>query len=94
MILERPSLSLILVLSRQRKAHSVEIRIGIENSARELNFETNQSAADVEKVVNDSLESGIARFVDDRDRVILVNATKITFVEIGEEAQRRVGFVA
>ncbi|KAB1643459.1 DUF3107 domain-containing protein [Gulosibacter chungangensis] len=72
----------------------MEIRIGVENSAREINFETNQSAAEIEKIVTESLESGVARFVDERERVFLVNAAKITFVEIGEESQRRIGFVA
>lgn len=72
----------------------MEIRIGVENSAREISFESNQSASDIEKIVSDALDSGIARFVDDRERVILVNPAKITFVEIGEESQRRIGFVA
>ncbi len=72
----------------------MEIRIGLENSARELSFETNQSAEEVEQIVRDSSESGVARFTDDRERVFLVNAEKITFIEIGTESQRRVGFVA
>jgi len=74
----------------------VELRIGILHSPRELSFETNQTAADVEKALADAVASdnGIARFTDDKDRVYLVNAEKIAFVEIGEESQRRVGFVA
>ncbi|MGO1542735.1 MAG: DUF3107 domain-containing protein [Gulosibacter sp.] len=85
---------LVLYLPDLVKGALVEIRIGVENSPREISFESNQSAADVEKIVTESLESGIARFVDDRERVILVNSAKITFVEIGEETQRRIGFVA
>lgn len=74
----------------------MELRIGILHSPRELSFETNQTAADVEKALAEAAASdnGIARFTDDKDRVYLVNAEKIAFVEIGEESQRRVGFVA
>lgn len=76
------------------KGAPVEIRIGIEHSAREITFESNQSAAEIETLLTDAFKSGVARFVDDRERVFLVNAEKITFLEIGEETQRRIGFVA
>lgn len=74
----------------------MELRIGILHSPRELTFETNQSAEEIEKSVSRALESesGVVRFTDDRERVILVNAAQIAFVEIGEEAVRRVGFTA
>ncbi|QUY62004.1 Hypotetical protein [Gulosibacter molinativorax] len=94
MILESRSVGWCSTAQDLVKGAPVEIRIGVENSPREISFESNQSAAEVEKIVTDSLESGVARFVDDRERVILVNSAKITFVEIGEESQRRIGFVA
>ncbi|MFD2758418.1 DUF3107 domain-containing protein [Gulosibacter faecalis] len=74
----------------------MELRIGILHSPRELSFETNQTASEVEKALEQAIasENGVARFTDDRDRVYLVNTEKIAFVEIGEESQRRVGFVA
>lgn len=74
----------------------MELRIGILHSPRELTFETNQSAEEIEKSVSRALDSevGVVRFTDDRERVILVNAAQIAFVEIGEETVRRVGFTA
>lgn len=74
----------------------MELRIGILHSPRELTFETNQSAEEIEKSVSRALESesGVVRFTDDRERVTLVNAAQIAFVEIGEETVRRVGFTA
>lgn len=74
----------------------MELRIGILHSPRELTFETNQSAEEIEQSVSHALESesGVVRFTDDRERVILVNAAQIAFVEIGEETVRRVGFTA
>lgn len=70
----------------------MELRIGILHSPRELSFETNASSAEVEQLVTDG--DSIIRFEDDRQRVYLVNREQIAYVEIGEEAARRVGFVA
>lgn len=70
----------------------MEIRIGILHSPRELTFETDATAAEIEERVADTGE--VVRFTDDRGRVILVNRSVLAYVEIGEETQRRVGFVA
>ena len=70
----------------------MELRIGILHSPRELSFETNASSAEVEQLVTGG--DSIIRFEDDRQRVYLVNRERIAYVEIGEEAARRVGFVA
>lgn len=71
----------------------MEIRIGIQHTARELTFETNSTAADIEQLVADG-GGPMIRFTDERDRVILVNREHLAYVELGEETQRRVGFVA
>lgn len=70
----------------------MELRIGILHSPRELTFETNATAAEVQDLL--AGDGPMVRFVDDRERVYLVNREQIAFVEIGEETQRRVGFVA
>ncbi len=74
----------------------MDIRIGIINSPRELSFESDQSAADIEKVVATALETDakFIRFVDDKGRVFLVPAQSLAYVEVGSELSRRVGFVA
>lgn len=74
----------------------MDIRIGIINSPRELNFESDQSAADIEKVVATALESDakFIRLVDDKGRVFLVPVDTFAYIEVGSEASRRVGFVA
>ena len=74
----------------------MDIRIGITNSPRELNFETDQSAAEIEKVVATALD-GDAKFirvVDDKNRVYLVASETVAYIELGSESSRRVGFVA
>lgn len=74
----------------------MELRIGILHSPRELTFETNQTAKEIDTMVYNALDSdrGVIRFTDDRERIILVNTAQIAYVEIGEEAVRRVGFTA
>ncbi len=74
----------------------MEIRIGIINSARELSFETNQPAAEIEKAVSDALENEakIIRLADDAGKVYLVPSATLAYIEVGSEKTRRVGFVA
>lgn len=74
----------------------MELRIGILHTPRELSFETDATAAEIEQLIADAAAAGspVVRFTDDRNRVFLVNREQLAFVEIGEETQRRVGFVA
>lgn len=74
----------------------MDIRIGIANSPRELNFESSQSPADIEKIVADALD-GDAKFIkltDDKGRIYLVPTASFSYLEVGPESSRRVGFVA
>lgn len=76
--------------------NSVDIRIGIANSPRELSFETLQSAADVEQIVSSALESD-AKFIklsDDKGKVYIIPTASFSYLEVGTETSRRVGFVA
>lgn len=73
----------------------MEIRIGIQNVAREINFETEMSKDDVtEKVraaVNDKAN---LELTDNKGGTIIVPANVLGYVEIGESTARRVGFIA
>jgi len=74
----------------------VEIRIGLANTPRELSFESEESAEAVKKTVTDALESGTSHlsFVDSKGNSYVVPTAGITFVEVGTDQSRRVGFVA
>ncbi|MGF3056613.1 DUF3107 domain-containing protein [Microbacterium sp. YY-01] len=74
----------------------MEIRIGIINSGRELNFETSQTAADVQANVAEALERGAPHITltDTKGATYIVPTAHIGFVELGSEESRRVGFVA
>ncbi len=74
----------------------MDIRIGITNSPREINFESSQSASEIEKVVATALESSAKFFklVDTRGTIYFVPIESFGYLEIGSEESRRVGFVA
>lgn len=74
----------------------MEIRIGIANTGRELNFETSQGAEDVKKAVADALGAGapFVSFEDVKGNSYLVPSASLAYVELGSEEARRVGFVA
>jgi len=74
----------------------VDIRIGITNSAREINFESSQSAGDIEKIVSTALDakSSYISLKDDKGKVYLIPTGALGYVEIGSDTSRRVGFVA
>lgn len=74
----------------------MEIRIGIANTPRELSFESTQSADAVTTTIQRALESdeSSVTFVDVKGNTYIVPTAGITFVEVGTEESRRVGFVA
>ena len=74
----------------------MDIRIGIANSPREINFESSQSSAEIEKIVATALESD-AKFVslkDDKGKLYIVPTAALAYLEVGSEESRRIGFVA
>ncbi|QHC66147.1 DUF3107 domain-containing protein [Rathayibacter oskolensis] len=74
----------------------MEIRIGIVNTPRELNFESSMSVSEVEKTVTTALEAGtkVLRLRDEKGKIYIIPTETIAFVEVGSEESRRVGFVA
>lgn len=74
----------------------MEIRIGIQNSPRELSFESNESAADLQKTLSAALESSapLLSLSDAKGVMYLVPTASIAYVEVGADSSRRVGFVS
>lgn len=72
----------------------VEIKIGVTDSPRELVISSDQTPADVEKVVSAALskESDVLNLTDQKGRKYLISAARIAYVEIGVADARRVGF--
>ncbi|WP_022900640.1 DUF3107 domain-containing protein [Humibacter albus] len=74
----------------------MEVRIGIVNAPRELNFESTQSSAEVEAAVSAALGSGAGTLElrDEHGSLFIVPTAGIAYVQVGSEESRRVGFVA
>ncbi len=74
----------------------MDIRIGIANTPREINFESSQSADEVEKTIGEALSAGtpFVKLADAKGKVYLIPTASLAYVEVGSETSRRVGFVA
>ncbi|MFY8168598.1 MAG: DUF3107 domain-containing protein [Candidatus Nanopelagicus sp.] len=70
-----------------------EVKIGISDSTHELNFECESTQSEVIAKVNEAIKSsGVLALSDTKGREVLVPASKISYVEVGESSDRRVGF--
>lgn len=78
------------------KGFTLDIRIGIQNSPREISFDSADSHADLEKSITSAIESkaAVVSFTDSKGVTYLVPTSTISYVEIGAESARRVGFVS
>lgn len=72
----------------------MEIRIGIQNVAREIVIETEMGADDVAAAVAAAVEGATLDLTDVKGRRVVVPAGALGYVDIGEESKRRVGFGA
>jgi hypothetical protein len=79
-------------MQQTRKA-TMDVRIGIQNVAREIVIESAEDAEVLATRVSDALSAGgELRLTDSKGRLMLVPVTGIAYVEIGVEEARRVGF--
>lgn len=73
----------------------MEVKIGVSDSPRDLAFNSSQTPDEVEALVKAAISKGGAELLsltDDKGRRILVQASKITYIEIGAADKGRVGF--
>ena len=72
----------------------MEVKIGVSDSPRDLVFNSAQTPDEVEALVKAALGNGgeLLSLTDDKGRRILVQASKITYIEIGAADKGRVGF--
>ncbi|GAA4808130.1 DUF3107 domain-containing protein [Nocardioides caeni] len=73
---------------------TVEVKIGVQQSARELVIETDQTNEDVAALVKDALatEAGVLTLTDTKGKVTVVPTAKLAYVEIGRSSSGQVGF--
>ena len=71
----------------------MEIKIGIQNVAREVTVDTDESAADIEKRLAQAItDGGMLAIADAKGRKVLVPAAAIAYLDLGQDKARPVGF--
>lgn len=73
----------------------MEVKIGVVHTAREIVFDSPQTAEEVTAAITKALkDESLLSLEDDRGRQVLVPAERIAYVELGVPAARRVGFAS
>ena len=71
----------------------MEVKIGVQNVARELSIEIDQTAAEVQQAVREALnDNGVLSLTDTKGREVIVPASALAYVQVGESEKGRVGF--
>ena len=72
----------------------MEIKIGVQNVAREITVQTTASAAEVEKALQAALSTpnGVFRLAGESGTTILIPASAVAYLDLGQEHARQVGF--
>lgn len=71
----------------------MEVKIGVQYSARELVLESGQSAEEIDALVTDAIKNdSVLKLTDTKGRTVMVAAAKISYVELGSPNERRMGF--
>jgi hypothetical protein len=70
-----------------------EIRIGITDAPQELHIESELESEKVIALVTSAIDSGKSiTLTDVKGRITVIPNGKISFIEVGESAERKVGF--
>ena len=73
----------------------MEIKVGVIHTPREIVLESEESASDVEAAFADAIKNdSVLTLTDEAGRKVLIPAVRVAYLEIGQEAVRRVGFGA
>ena len=71
----------------------MEVKIGVQNVAREITLESSQTADEIAALVDQAVASGgTLRLTDNKGRTVVVPTGVLGYVEAGADAERRVGF--
>ena len=82
-------------MAKKDNESKTSVRVGISDTVQELHFETHLEAAKVVQLANEAISAGKTFEVTDiKERVILVPAGKISYIEIGDATDQKVGFTS
>ncbi len=73
---------------------TVEVKIGVQHTARELVIETEETNEGVAAKVSEALgaDNGVLTLTDVKGKVLVVPVAKLAYVEIGRSTSGQVGF--
>jgi hypothetical protein len=75
------------------KGFPVEVKIGVQNVAREIVLESDQSPEEVEALVNTALTAGgVLNLVEASGRRVMIPVATIGYVDVGASKKGSVGF--
>lgn len=72
----------------------MEIKIGVQNVAREIVIDASGSESEIEAAVEAALRGESLDLRDEKGRRVIVPAGALGYVDLGEPARGRVGFGA
>lgn len=73
----------------------MEIRIGVQNVAREVSLETDATAEEITAQVEEALKNSTTlRLTGTKGETVLIPGSIIGYVDLGKETSRPVGFAA
>ena len=71
----------------------MEVKIGVQNAARELTIDVDIDADTVEKQIADAVAAeGVLSLQDTKGRRLIVPVAKLAYVELGHGTAGQVGF--
>jgi hypothetical protein len=71
----------------------VEVKIGVQNVAREIVLDSAQTADEIAALVDAAVAAGgILKLTDTTGRTVVVPTTVLGYVDAGGTSERRVGF--
>lgn len=82
-------------MAKKESESKTTVRVGISETSHELHFETHMESSKVIALANEAIASSkVLELTDIKNRTILVPAGKISYIEIGDAAEQKVGFTA
>lgn len=74
----------------------MQIKIGIQNSGRELIIESEETTEAVNKKVEKALTDAAStlQLTDDKGGTVIIPSSALAYIEIAAEQPRKVGFVS
>lgn len=71
----------------------MEVKIGVQNVAREITLESDESPEQVSETVRQALaDGGLLSLTDEKGRLVLVPVASIGYIDIGAAEKGKVGF--